>query len=126
MDGDPVTRAGPGRPSRSDADLPDADLPDAADGWFVGPDPDPDRYELVGSGLRGGEGTTWKARYRGELDAPLDVAVKQLRPAAGAGPDCSRTTRSAEKREERESIKRSSLAIRKVSGYKRISRAKKV
>ena len=55
--------------------------------WFVGPTDEPDRYELVGNGLRGGEGTTWKARYRGSLTQPLPVAVKQLRPPDGADTD---------------------------------------
>jgi eukaryotic-like serine/threonine-protein kinase len=48
-------------------------------GWFAGPHVDPDRFELLGSGLAGGEGNTWRARYRGELTAPLTVAVKELR-----------------------------------------------
>jgi eukaryotic-like serine/threonine-protein kinase len=55
-------------------------------GWFVGPSGDPDRLQLLGEGIRGGEGTLWQARYRGRLSTPLTRAVKQLRPPAGAGP----------------------------------------
>lgn len=51
-----------------------------ADPWFAGPPEDPDRYELLGSALAGGEGQLWKARYRGSLPEPLSVAVKLLRP----------------------------------------------
>jgi len=47
-------------------------------GRYVGPAEDPDRYELLGDGLRGGEGTTWRARYHGQLMSPLTLAVKQL------------------------------------------------
>jgi serine/threonine protein kinase len=56
-------------------------------GEFVGPADDLDRYELIGSGISGGEGTTWRARYHGRLQAPLPLAVKQLRPPIGAEPD---------------------------------------
>ncbi|GAB1822228.1 protein kinase domain-containing protein [Herbidospora sp. RD11066] len=70
-DSEPTTRGGP-------------DLP--ANGLFAGPPDDPDRYELLGHGLHGGEGITWKARYRGELASPLPLAVKMLHPPRGAGP----------------------------------------
>ena len=30
-------------------------------GWWVGPAEDPDRYELLGAGITGGEGTTYQA-----------------------------------------------------------------
>ena len=54
-------------------------------GWWVGPDDDPDRYELLGAGFAGGEGTTYQARYHGESGAPITVAVKLLhRPASQA------------------------------------------
>jgi hypothetical protein len=51
----------------------------APNGWFAGPHGDPDRFELLGSGLVGGEGNTWRGRYHGELAAPLTLAVKELR-----------------------------------------------
>lgn len=56
-------------------------------GEYVGPADDPDRYELLGTGISGGEGTTWRARYHGRLQSPLPLAVKQLRPPPGARPD---------------------------------------
>jgi serine/threonine-protein kinase len=56
-------------------------------GWFAGPHADPDRFELLGSGLAGGEGNTWRGRYRGELTAPLTLAVKELRRPPHAAPD---------------------------------------
>ena len=55
-------------------------------GWFAGPHADPDRFELLGSGLAGGEGNTWRGRYRGELTAPLTLAVKELRRPPHASP----------------------------------------
>jgi serine/threonine-protein kinase len=55
-----------------------------ANGWFAGPHADPDRFELLGPGLAGGEGNIWRARYQGELTAPLMLAVKQLRRPAHA------------------------------------------
>jgi hypothetical protein len=57
--------------------------PQAHTGRFAGPVDDPDRYELIGEGLVGGEGITWRARYHGGLTAPLPLAVKQLRPHKG-------------------------------------------
>ncbi|MEU8244573.1 protein kinase [Actinoplanes missouriensis] len=60
--------------------------PPPASGEFVGPADDPDRYELTGAGISGGEGTTWRARYHGRLHNPLPLAVKQLRPPPGAAP----------------------------------------
>ncbi len=48
-------------------------------GWFAGPYTDPDRFELLGRGLSGGEGNTWRARYQGQLTSPLTLAVKELR-----------------------------------------------
>ncbi|GAB6900315.1 serine/threonine protein kinase [Kineosporia succinea] len=56
-------------------------------GWFSGPPDEPDRYELLGPGLSGGEGDIWRARYRGDLTSPLPVAVKRLRRPATAGDD---------------------------------------
>lgn len=54
-------------------------------GWYAGPDWDPDRYQLLGAGLAGGEGDIWRARYRGDLTSPLQVAVKRLRRPTNAG-----------------------------------------
>ncbi|MGW4943581.1 serine/threonine protein kinase [Actinoplanes sp. NPDC004185] len=54
--------------------------PDEPNGWYVGPADDPDRYELLGEGIAGGEGVTWRARYHGGLDAPLPLAVKVQHP----------------------------------------------
>lgn len=54
------------------------------DAWFVGPLDDPDRYELIGEGLAGGEGILWRARYRGSLRSPLELAVKLIRRPADA------------------------------------------
>jgi len=56
-------------------------------GWFAGPNEDPDRYQLLGPGLAGGEGDIWRARYRGHLASPLQVAVKRLRRPASVGED---------------------------------------
>ncbi|MEV1247803.1 protein kinase [Nonomuraea sp. NPDC049750] len=56
-------------------------------GLFVGPPEAPDRHELLGDGIPGGEGITWKARYQGELTSPLPLAIKLLRPPRDAGPD---------------------------------------
>ncbi len=50
---------------------------------YVGPPEDPDRYELLGGGTRGGEGRTWRANYQGGLKRPLVEAVKMLFPPAG-------------------------------------------
>lgn len=74
----------PGRPGAADGGQ--AAVPGAApNGWWVGPDDDPDRYELLGAGFSGGEGTTYQARYHGESGAPIAVAVKLLhRPASQA------------------------------------------
>ena len=66
---------------------PDRDVPPAGpNGLFAGPAIEPDRFELLGAGLRGGEGTVWRARYRGQLDNPVTYAVKQLEPPSGASP----------------------------------------
>ncbi|MBO3753022.1 hypothetical protein J5X84_43855 [Streptosporangiaceae bacterium NEAU-GS5] len=54
--------------------------PDEPNGWYVGPADDPDRYELLGEGIGGGEGITWRARYHGSLDSPLPLAVKVQHP----------------------------------------------
>jgi len=62
-----VTRGGYELPPPAEADR------------YAGPSDDPDRYELVGAGRAGGEGTTWQARYHGDLHSPLPLAVKQLR-----------------------------------------------
>jgi serine/threonine protein kinase len=53
-------------------------------GWYVGPVSAPDRFQLLGPGLGGGEGITWRARYQGIEAAPLALAVKQLRRPPGA------------------------------------------
>ena len=55
-------------------------------GLFAGPDGEPDRFELLGHGRRGGEGTTWHGRFHGSLTTPVTVALKQLHPPPGAGP----------------------------------------
>lgn len=54
--------------------------PEDPNGWYVGPADDPDRYELLGEGIVGGEGITWRARYHGNLDSPLPLAVKVQHP----------------------------------------------
>jgi hypothetical protein len=55
--------------------------PEEPNGWYVGPAEDPDRYELLGKGMVGGEGVTWRAQYHGSLGSPLPLAVKvQHRP----------------------------------------------
>ena len=54
---------------------------------YVGPPDDPDRYELLDGGTRGGEGRTWRAAYRGGLNRPLVEAVKMLFPPAGSAED---------------------------------------
>jgi serine/threonine protein kinase len=54
--------------------------PEDPNGWYVGPADDPDRYELLGEGIAGGEGITWRARYHGSLDSPLPLAVKVQHP----------------------------------------------
>jgi hypothetical protein len=53
-------------------------------GWFAGPVSAPDRFQLLGPGLGGGEGITWRARYRGTESTALALAVKQLRRPPGA------------------------------------------
>ena len=53
-------------------------------GWFAGPISAPDRFQLLGPGLGGGEGITWRARYRGSESTALALAVKQLRRPPGA------------------------------------------
>ncbi|MER5643711.1 protein kinase [Streptosporangium sp. NPDC002524] len=60
---------------------------DEPNGLFVGPADAPDRYELLGDGIPGGQGVTWKARYHGDLTSPLPLAVKLLHPPHDAGPD---------------------------------------
>jgi hypothetical protein len=57
---------------------------DEPNGLWAGPADDPDRFELLGSGMVGGEGTTFKARYHGEGGTPLPVAVKRLSRPPGA------------------------------------------
>lgn len=52
--------------------------PDDPGALFTGPTDDPDRYQLLDAGITGGEGTTWRAGYRGGLQQPLTVAVKRL------------------------------------------------
>jgi hypothetical protein len=72
------TLARPGRTSHRTAGGTDGDGESAPNGYWVGAADDPDRYELLGDGISGGEGTTFKARYHGEAGEPLIVAVKQL------------------------------------------------
>lgn len=92
VDDEPVTLGGSvlppsrraGRP-RDAAGTPGPAQPSPSP-WCAGPPEDPDRYELVGEGVSGGEGVLWRAHYRGRLSAPLVVAVKMLRPPPGAGP----------------------------------------
>src|SRR4051794_27019186 len=55
-----------------------------ANGWFAGPDSAPDRFQLLGPGLGGHEGITWRARYRDSESTVLTLAVKQLRRPPGA------------------------------------------
>lgn len=40
-------------------------------GLFAGPPEAPDRFELLGEGIRGGEGLTWRASYHGALRSAL-------------------------------------------------------
>ena len=54
---------------------------------FAGPEDQPDRWELLGAGMVGGEGTTWQARYAGRLTSPLPCAVKMLHRPPGLGRD---------------------------------------
>jgi hypothetical protein len=56
-------------------------------GLFAGPIDAPDRFELLGDGRRGGEGTTWRASYHGELRSAVPLAVKALHPPDGADDD---------------------------------------
>ncbi|MEU4215681.1 protein kinase domain-containing protein [Actinoplanes sp. NPDC026623] len=88
----------PERPGKTDVHDPDQDSsrtvgrghlpttgasrqgPQEPNGWYVGPADDPDRYELLGEGMVGGEGITWRARYHGSLDSPLPLAVKVQHP----------------------------------------------
>ena len=60
--------------------------PADSNGWYVGPADDPDRYELLGKGIAGGEGITWRARYHGSLDSPLPLAVKIQHPPVDPPP----------------------------------------
>lgn len=55
-------------------------------GLRIGPDDEPDRYEIVETGRAGGEGITYRSLYRGDLAAPVQVAVKQVLRPAGAHP----------------------------------------
>jgi eukaryotic-like serine/threonine-protein kinase len=56
-------------------------------GWYAGPVNAAERFELLGPGLGGGEGITWRARYRGSNSTPLTLAIKQLRRPPGARAD---------------------------------------
>jgi eukaryotic-like serine/threonine-protein kinase len=61
-------------------------------GWFCGPVSAPDRFQLLGPGLGGGEGITWRARHHEGESPALALAVKQVRRPPGArfdwpGPD---------------------------------------
>ena len=78
-----MTTAGTGGPRLPLPPTPDAG-DDAPNGLFLGPIDDPDRFELMGRGRAGGEGVTWRGCFRGQLAAPVVVAVKQLRRPAAA------------------------------------------
>lgn len=78
-------RGVPGLPDRT-AGVPAALEPGALNGVCVGPNLDPDRFMLLGPGLQGGEGVTWRARYSGALKTPLEYAVKQMLRPEGVGP----------------------------------------
>jgi len=64
----------------------DGRSPEEPNGWFVGPADDPDRYELLGDGMMGGEGITWRARYHGSLESPIPLAVKVQHPPVDPPP----------------------------------------
>lgn len=72
----------PGAGDRHEGSLPLVPAP----GLRIGPDDEPDRYEIVETGRAGGEGITYRSRYRGRLAAPVEVAVKQVLRPAGAHP----------------------------------------
>ena len=64
----------------------DGDTEDAAQRpMYVGPNDDPDRFELLGIGRAGGEGITWQGRYEGTLSRPMTRAVKMLNQPKTAG-----------------------------------------
>ncbi|MEV0388482.1 protein kinase [Nonomuraea sp. NPDC050643] len=93
MDADPHTPPPPGHEADTQGgpDLPPPASgararPDEPNGLFAGPPDAPDQYELLGDGMPGGQGITWKARYRGDLTSPLPLAVKLLHPPQDAGP----------------------------------------
>ena len=54
---------------------------------FAGPEDQPDRWELLGAGMIGGEGTTWQARYAGRLSLPASVRSQDAAPATPARRD---------------------------------------
>jgi serine/threonine-protein kinase len=56
-------------------------------GLFAGPPEAPDRFELLGEGLRGGEGLTWRASYHGALRSAVPLAVKVLNRPPGVPGD---------------------------------------
>ncbi|MBO3753132.1 protein kinase [Streptosporangiaceae bacterium NEAU-GS5] len=89
---EPITRGSPDLPppaptsgTLGDSHDVTAAAADESNGLFAGPPDAPDRFELLGEGIPGGEGVTWKARYRGDLASPLPLAVKLLRPLREAG-----------------------------------------
>ncbi|MEU1389823.1 MULTISPECIES: hypothetical protein [unclassified Nonomuraea] len=92
-DDEPVTRGAPDPPRppplggiRGGAPSSIGVPADEPNGLFVGPPEAPDRHELLGDGIPGGEGITWKARYQGELTSPLPLAIKLLSPPRDAEP----------------------------------------
>ncbi|MDA0633954.1 protein kinase [Nonomuraea sp. MCN248] len=86
-DDEPVTRGAPVSPRpASTSGVRGGVSDDEPNGLFVGPPEAPDRHELLGEGIAGGEGITWKARYQGELTSPLPLAIKLLSPPRDAGP----------------------------------------
>lgn len=52
---------------------------------YAGPASSPDEYELDLPGESGGEGTLYRARYRGGLSQPLEFAIKAHHRPAGPG-----------------------------------------
>lgn len=54
----------------------------------VGPDRDPDQYELTGPGVGGGEGVTFPGRYTSEFTKPVPLAIKVIAPGgqSASGP----------------------------------------
>ncbi|GAA1641874.1 hypothetical protein [Actinoplanes couchii] len=56
-------------------------------GQFIGPDDDPQRYELFSRQRFGTEGVVWQARRRGHADGRAAFAIKVFAPVPGAETD---------------------------------------